>query len=213
MGKVFLLKELDIIICPMEQTNREKLIRKVIVTYSVELGIFAALFAVLGALILSGVISVADWKRIAFSYVTMFGGLWLIIDFIWMLRSPKRRARNSMFDKIIVLPVGVAVLVFDIVMFALGLVHIPEGQATHPAFRFFIGADLVYLALVYIAEIIYHIKKPLPNLIQAVDQALKEEAEEAAKEEEAKALQEGQAQEEVPAPSEEVPLEEEKKDE
>ena len=192
---------------PMNTEKREKLIHKVKVVYSVELGIFSALFAVLGALILSGIISVADWKRIAFSYVTLAGGAWLIIDWIWMLASPKRRAKNSMFDKIVVLPVALAVIVFDIIVFAKGLVHIPEGQATSPAFRYFIGSDLVYLCLVYIAQIFYHWKHPLPSLIAAVDAGLKEEEEEAAKEA-AKAEEEAaQASAEAPAQEDSAPSE------
>lgn len=201
----------------MNNEKREKLIHKVKVVYSVELGIFSALFAVLGALILSGVISVADWKRIAFSYVTLAGGAWLLIDWIWMLKSPKRRERNSMFDKIIVLPVALAVIIFDIIVFAKGMVHIPEGEPTSPAFRYFIGSDLVYLCLVYIAQIIYHWKRPLPSLVAAVDAGLKEEEEEERKrleEEAAKAVEPTPTEEtspkEEPAPSEEAPQDEEK---
>ena len=190
MGKLFPKGVMVAIIWVMELTDRNKLIRKVKITYSVELGIFGALFAVLGALILSGVISVADWKRIAFSYVTLVGGSWLIIDFIWMMVSKKRRAKNSLFDKIIVLPVAITVIIFDIIVFSKGLVHIPDGQATSPVFRYFIGADLLYLALAYILQIIYHLYHPLPSLIRAVDEALDEEAREAMKEAEEAAQKE-----------------------
>ena len=165
----------------MENQNKEKLVKKVKLVYSVELGIFSALFAVLGILILTEVISIADWKRIAFSYVTLVGGSWLIIDLIWMALSPKRRAKNSLFDKIVVAPAGLAALVFDIYVLSKGLVHIPDGTPTDPIFHFFIGADLCYLSLVYLAQIIYHWYRPLPSLLQAADEALKEEEEEAAK--------------------------------
>lgn len=163
-------------------TEKEKLLKKVKLVYSLELAIFFAIFAVLGTLFLTQVISVADWKRIAFSYVTLIGGTWLIIDFIWMLASKKRRAKNSFFDKIIVLPAAITVICFDIYAFANGLVHIPEGVETSPLFRYFIGIDILYLAFCYLAQIIYHWFRPLPSLIIAVEDALKEEEEEAKKE-------------------------------
>ena len=166
----------------MENEQFKKLMKKVKLIYSVELLIFAVVFAVLGTLILTEVISIADWKRIFFTYATMVGSIWIITDLIWMTRSPKRRAKNSFFDKIILLPVAVSALVFDITMLSMGQVHIPEGAPTHPAFHFFIGIDLIYLSLVYIAQTIYHWYHPLPSLVAAAEEALAEEEKQKAEE-------------------------------
>ncbi|MBQ9457017.1 MAG: hypothetical protein IJU64_00700 [Bacilli bacterium] len=186
--------------------TKESLMKKVKLVYSAELAIFAVLFAVLGSLFLANVISVADWKRYAFSYVTLIGGTWLIIDFIWMLASPKRRAKNSFFDKIGVLPAALTVIGFDIYAFANGLVHIPEGAETSPLFRYFLGANMLYLALFYIASILYHWYRPLPSLGTAVDEALREE-EAAQAEEAARAQEENKEPVEEPQSREENPQE------
>ena len=162
--------------------EKAKLIKKVKLIYSIELAIFSILFAVLGPLFLTEVISVADWKRVAFTYITLVGGLWLITDFIWMLVSPKRRKKNSFFDKIIVLPAALASLTFDIYVLSAGLVHIGEGEATSPVFHYYIGSVMIYLSACYIAQIIYHWFRPLPSLMLAVEEALAEEAEEKEKE-------------------------------
>ena len=180
--------------------TRESLIKKVKLVYSVELGIFAVLFAVLGSLFLANVISVADWKRYAFSYVTLIGGTWLIIDFIWMCASPKRRKKNSMFDKIGVLPAALTVIVFDIYAFANGLVHIPEGAETSPLFRYFLGGNMIYLCFFYIASIIYHWYRPLPSLVAAAEEALCAEQED--EQEQAEAEEPQQPQEAEPAQEE-----------
>ncbi len=143
----------------MEKQPMEPL-KKVKLMLLVEYLIFAALFLVLGVLFLTDVIKVAEWKRYAFTYVTLVGGIWILTDFFWCLFSPKRKAKNSMVDKWIVLPVGFALVSFDI--FA-----ITQGCAESLPYRWFIGIDLCYLAAVYIFESIYHWKRPIPAVIEA----------------------------------------------
>ena len=145
--------------------------------YSGELGLFSILFAVLGILFLTGTISVADWKRWAFAIVTLAGGVWLIIDFIWTLVSKKRRAKNCLLDKAMVAPMALCVLAFDILAFAFGWVNASgEGASTAIlSFRLAIGIALCYYAAVYVFQAIYHWYKPLPLVIEA---ALEEEEEE-----------------------------------
>jgi len=163
---------------PMDPLKKMKLI------YLLELLIFVALFIVLGILILLKVILIADWKRLVFSYLTLIGGAWIVTDFIWTLASPKRRAKNSMFDKALVLPAALFLIGFDIYAFSQGLVHIPEGQETNIIFNYVLGANLLYLALVYTAEAIYHWFRPLPLLLESLEEEQrKEEAQEAVPEE------------------------------
>ena len=140
-----------------EQTNE---LRKVKLLLLVEYLIFAGVFLLLGILFLTDVIKVADWKRYAFTYVTLVGGLWIIVDFFWCLFSLKRRAKNSMLDKSIVLPVGFALLVFDIYA-------ITQGCSETLPYRWFIGGDLCYLGAVFIFESIYHWFRPIPGVIEA----------------------------------------------
>ncbi len=160
-----------------EEKKKMDGLKKVKLIYSGELLLFAVVFVVIGILILVGVISIKDWKRIAFSYVTLAGGAWLIADFIWTLASPKRRARKPLIDKILVLPAALTVISFDIYAFVKGMVH---SDVTSPLFAYFIGGDLCYLALVYFFEAFYHYKHPLPELVEA---AMEEEKEKEEKEE------------------------------
>ncbi len=156
----------------MEEKKKMDDLKKVKLIYSGELLLFALIFLVIGILILVNVISIKDWKRIVFSYVTLIGGVWIIADFIWTLASPKRRVRKPLIDKVLVLPASLTVISFDIYAFVNGMVH---SDVTSPLFAYFIGGDLCYLALVYLFECLYHYKHPLPELIEAAKEDEKKE--------------------------------------
>ena len=136
---------------------------------TIEYAIFVAVFAVLGVLFLTEVINVAEWKRYVFTYVTLAGATWIIVDFIWTFASPKRRAKNSLLDKCLILPVGLVLLVYDIYA-------ITQGCAETLPYRFFIGGNFCYIAAVYAFEAVYHWFHPIPAVIEA---ALEEEEEKA----------------------------------
>ena len=158
----------------MDELKKAKLI------YSGELLLFFVVFVVLGILIVINVIEIRNWKRIAFSYVTLLGGCWVIADFLWTLLSKKRRLRKPLIDKILVLPMALMVIVWDIYAFAMNLVHT---DVTSPLFNYIIGANLLYLSVVYCFEAFYHWKYPLPEIIEAVEKAEEEEKKEEAKSE------------------------------
>ena len=141
-----------------EQQNAD--LKKIKIMLLVEYLLFAAIFLVLGILFLTDIIKVAEWKRYVFTYVTLAGGLWIIADFFWCVFSPKRRAKNSMVDKSLVLPVGFVLLAFDI--YAL-----TQGCAETLPYRYFIGGDLCYLGACYIFESVYHWYRPIPAVIEA----------------------------------------------
>ena len=150
----------------MEKKKLEPL-TKVKIMLAVEYGIFALVFLVLGILFLTKIIQVAEWKRYAFTYVTLFGGAWIITDFFWTLLSPKSRAKNSMLDKILMLPVGPVLVVFDIYA-------ITQGCAETLPYYLVIGIDFCYIAAVYLFQTVYHWYRPIPAVIEA---ALEEEKE------------------------------------
>lgn len=147
---------------------------KIKIMLTVEYAVFVVVFAVLGVLFLLDIIHVAEWKRYAFTYVTLAGAIWIITDFIWTLASKNRRAKNCLLDKILVLPVGLVLLAFDIYA-------ITQGCAETLPYRYFIGGNLCFLALVYCFEAIYHWYKPIPAVIEAALEGKKEEEAEAAK--------------------------------
>ena len=65
--------------------------------YSIELSIIAVIFIVVATLELVGVIHFREWALIGFNWLTLFGGLWMIADFVWTLVSEKKRKKNSSF--------------------------------------------------------------------------------------------------------------------
>ncbi len=135
--------------------------KKAVLIYSGELALFAVIFMVIGILIMAGVIGIRDWKRYAFTYVTMIGGLWPIIDFIWTIVSKKHRAANSLLDKCFIIPVPLCLIPLDIWILVNGVENVENN-----VFRFGISIPLCYLALVYAVEAIYHYFKPIPMLLE-----------------------------------------------
>lgn len=149
-------------------------ITKVKLVYSGELLLFSVVFLVLGLLFLFGVITVADWKRWAFSILTCAGGAYFLFDFIWCLASPKKRAKVSLLDKILVLPMAIPVFVFDILAFVKGWVSSQEGIEI---FRYVLAISLLYYSAIYLFEAFYHYKHPIPGLIDISEESPEEEGE------------------------------------
>lgn len=145
----------------MEKKEYTKDQKKAILIYSGELALFAIIFAILGILILLEVIGVKDWKKYAFTFVTLIGGLWPIADFIWSLASKKHREKGSMIDKCFLLPVPLCLIPLDIWILVQGIDNVNPD-----VFRFGISIPLLYFSLVYVFEAIYHYFKPLPLLLE-----------------------------------------------
>ncbi len=149
----------------MNKPNYTKEQKKSVLIYCGELAIFSIIFLVIGLLILLGVIQIAGWKKYAFTFVTLIGGLWPIIDFIWVLASKKHRANISLLDKCLVLPVPLSLIPLDIWVLVNGIDNVETN-----VFKFGISIPLIYFALVYAIEAIYHYFKPLPLLLEEEDE-------------------------------------------
>lgn len=132
---------------------------KIKLVYSGELIIIAIVFLVLGILKITGVMKYDGGRRVFFNWLTLLGGFWIIIDFIWCLVSEKHRKKNCLLDKILNLPLGIYLLTFDIYC----LVG-PELQESIYVF----GMCIVffYVAINYSFQGIYHWFKPLPSLME-----------------------------------------------
>ena len=134
--------------------------------YSGELAIFAVAFLVIAILEFTQVMKI---NGTLFNWITIFGGTWLFIDFFWAKFSKKRQKRVALIDKIIVLPLGLYLIAFDLYCFI--------AQPEKTIYRYGIPVVLLYLAIVYTFEAIYHFKYPVPGLIEAEEQAKQAEAE------------------------------------
>lgn len=144
----------------LDELTKSKLI------YSGELLFFSILFLVLAILILLGIIPVKDWKKIAFTYVTLIGGFLLIGDFIWLLCSKKRRAKNPLIDKILVLPSATFLIGYDL------YVLISNNDSFIATVM---GSVFIYLSVIYLFQSIYHYFVPHPLLLESDEEDKKEE--------------------------------------
>ena len=161
--------------------------------YSGELLLFAIAFAVLAILEFVKVLKIGAKHPAVFNWITIFGGSWIIADFLWALFSKKRRKKICLLDKIIHLPAGLAIVSFDIYCFI--------AQPDFSLYQTFIPCFFTYFFLCYTFEAIYHWFYPVPNLVDASEEVDKQIAEEEAK---------LASEEEQPKAEEEEPKEEEK---
>lgn len=149
--------------------------------YCIEIGVFAIIFAVLGILFLTKVIAIRDWKYWVFPILTLLGGIWLIIDIIWLLKSPFRQKKNSILDKILPLPAAVPVIGFDI-YFLINNANCIGLDWYESLFRTLIGIVLCYYSAIYLFQSIFHWFKPAKQITFAYEDAMRQVAEAEAKE-------------------------------
>ena len=174
-----------------QKMNPEK---KMKLIYSGELLVFAVVFLVLGILEMSNVIHISQRFSLIFRWVTIFGGTWLLVDFFWAFFSKKRRAKVALIDKVILIPLGLYLITYDIY----GFVTNPDIEANYAFYQFGMSAPFIYIALVYAFEGIYHWFVPVPGIFDDLNEKDEKEVVDT---------------QEVSAEQEEQPAEEEKKDE
>lgn len=148
---------------PMDDIKKAKLM------YSGELAFFAIVFLVLGILELTFVLNLRDIIITIFQYVGLVGGAYFIFDLIWTIKSEKKRKRNSMFDKISMLPGSLYSLTICILMIA----NVISEKTTK---QILIGILLLYFALVYLAQAVYHWFHIHPTMLEAIEEDRKEAA-------------------------------------
>lgn len=158
------------------------IVKKSKLIYSGELILFSVIFLVLAILIVTGVIAKSETFMHIYHYVTLAGGTWMIVDFIWIMASKKRKLRASVIDKVLTLPLGIALITFDII--ALSVSDLTVNPVYH---KFGLFGFFLYITIIYAFEGIYHWFKPIPGFIEDIlkeEEQRKIEAEQAAKEKE-----------------------------
>ena len=152
--------------------------KKTKLIYSGELILFSVIFLILGVLELVKVITLSDRFQLIFKILTLIGASWLVIDFVWMMLSKKRKERNSFLDKVMMLPLAAYLYGFDIA----GFVY----PRNYEYYQIGVPIAFFYIACAYLFQGIYHYHKPIPMIIEAIE------------EEEKKLLEEAEAKEEKP---------------
>ena len=140
--------------------------------YSIELGVFALIFLVLAILKFTGVIGTNATRLTIFNWITLFGGSWIVADFLWALFDKKRQKRIAILDKCIHLPAGIYLITFDLYCL------IAKPTIDSLICRYGVPIVLAYLGLCYAFEAIYHFKYPVPGLLDAVEEKPLEEQKE-----------------------------------
>ena len=136
--------------------------------YSGELAFFAILFLVFAILKFTKVIGYDETRRIVFNWITLAGSAWGITDFIWAVSSKKRQERICLLDKILVLPLVIFIITFDLI----SLIAKPEGENFY---IYMIAAAFTYVAIIYAFQAIYHYYHPIPGLLDDDEEEEKKE--------------------------------------
>ena len=135
---------------------------KVKLIYSGELMIFAIVFLVLAILKFTQVMKTNASRLTVFNWITLFGGAWMIADFLWALIDKKRQKRIAMIDKFLTLPAGLYLIVYDLYCL------IKQPPLTGRACTYGVPVIFTYFFLIYTFQAIYHFKHPVPGLLNAV---------------------------------------------
>ena len=141
--------------------------KKIKLIYSGELLVFAVVFIVLGILELLRVIKLSDRFQLIFKIITLAGATWLIVDFVWVMLSPKRKAKNAVMDKAMMLPLALYLYVFDIIGFVF--------QPGYGYYQVGVPAAFFYVACAYTFQGIYHYYHPIPSILEIIEEANKPE--------------------------------------
>lgn len=184
-----------------EKMAKEKMSveKKTKLFYSGELVFFAILFFVIATLEILGIIGKREIMMTIFNWITIFGGTWMIVDFLWVLLSKKRRKKNSLLDKAMFVPAGIYLITFDILCF------LQLSFVTMEFRRLMMGILFYYFGTVYLFQGIFHYFYPVPAIVSAIEETYKA-MEEEKKQEEAK------NNPELPIENEEQPEQEEKEE-
>ena len=137
--------------------------KKTKLIYSGELIAIAVVAFVIGLLKLLSIIPTNSGLHLAFHIITLIGSVWVITDFFWTLFNKKRRAKNSLMDKIMALPLAIYMISFDIA----GLVVV----RTESYYQIGVPMALFYLSCVYVFQGIYHYYHPIPLIEEAIEEA------------------------------------------
>ena len=186
--------------------------KKTKLIYSGELMLFAILFLVLATLEILNIIGKRPIMLNIFNFVTAAGGTWMIVDFFWVLFSKKRRKKNSLLDKALLIPLGIYLITFDIIVFT-RMSAMWQDDSFNQFRRLMMGIAFYYIGSIFLFESIYHYFVPVPTLVEAIQEAYKAEQEEMEKERLAALKEDSEIKKEEAVDAEVSPKEEDSKKE
>lgn len=151
----------------MKKMDTEK---KVKLIYSGELILIALVALVIGVLKLVGIIDTKPVRLLVYNIISLIGAVLYLGNFIWALVSKTKRAKSCMLDMIISLPALLYIAGFDIYCFIVG-----KDFVNNEIVKYSVGLVLIYLAVDYIFQGIYHYFVLNPQLKMAIEEELENE--------------------------------------
>ncbi len=185
--------------------------KKTKLIYSGELLFFSILLIVLATLEILNIIGRRPIMLNIFNFVTAAGGTWMIVDFFWVLFSKKRRKKNSLLDKALLIPLGIYLITFDVICFV-RMSEMWKDETFNQFRRLMMGIAFYYMGGIFLFQAIYHYFVPVPTLVEAIQEAYKAEQEEMEKEKLAALKEQDVKKDEAVDAEVEVKQEEDKKD-
>ena len=134
--------------------------------YSGELILFSIIFLVIGILELVKVIPLSERFQLIFKILTLVGASWIVADFIWSLLSKKQRKSSPLMDKIMMLPLAIYLYSYDIA----GFIY----PRSYEYYQIGVPMAFFYITCAYLFQGIYHYYKPIPAIIEAIEEEIKE---------------------------------------
>ena len=128
--------------------------------YSGELVLIGVAVLVIGVLQLIKVITFSERFQLIFKIITLVGATWMIVDFVWALKSAKHRKSSPILDKVTLLPLAAQLYVFDIIGFAI--------KPPYEYYQFGVPMVFFYLGVAYIFLGVYHYYKPIPLVLEMI---------------------------------------------
>lgn len=169
----------------MKTNKKEKMdpFKKTKLIFLGEYILISLVFLVLIILKLTDVLKSDNFiKSTIFNIVTLLGGIWLISDFIWATFSKKRRPKISYLDKCLHLPIGIYLIIFDIISLINWNASNYIGVSSYNWFKYGIVIVFIYIVIDYSFEGIYHYFYPIPEMLKMAEEMKKEEEEKNQKE-------------------------------
>lgn len=148
---------------------------KVKLIYCGELAIISIVVLVIGILKMVDVIHTRPTRLFIYNIITTVGAAYFIFDLVWYIVSPKKRKRSSLLDKLLILPASFYLIYFDIICF---IDKYKNAEPNELFVRYSVGAVLLYIAVIYLFQAFFHFKYPVPQLIEAIEEAKQAELEE-----------------------------------
>lgn len=160
----------------MSEETKAKLV------YSGEIGIIAIVFLVFGILRLTGVQGYDHTRRLIFNIITTVGAIYGIYNFISYFVSEKKRKKTALIDVITVLPISLALVVFNTYCY-IYVAGLPASEVTEQMkaiCSYSMGGIMTYASVTFLFQAIYHYYKPIPLLYLMLEEEKKEKEEQEA---------------------------------